>query len=235
MRQHIPLWIKRPVRARLDAAQVWNLRRRVGDAIFVWIPKTAGSSVWNALRDDAGMLRFDSAEELQGFRGRGPATFAHMSLSALLDAGRIERSYAESAFKFAFVRNPFDRLVSLFAHLRDHGRISEGLSFEAFVERVAAGVEPIGLVNFVGLSQANPQVAWLRGQSDTIAIDFVGRYEELCRDFDALCTKLGVESQLRHMNRSHRDPGYRSYYTRASRSLVERIYQEDLETFGYSF
>lgn len=235
MKRHVPLVVKRPIRRVIDDVARRRLRQRVGDVLFIWVPKTAGSSLWNALRVGAGMERFDDVDSLPRHGARGPITYVHMGVAALVAAGHVDQFFVERAFSFTFVRNPFDRLVSLYAHLRDHGRIDTALDFGAFVQRVSEGVESVGLINYVGLSQANPQVAWLRGADGGFLPDFVGRYESLGDDFSRLCEDLGIESRLRHLNRSDRDTGYRPYYDDTTRSIVESVYAEDLELFGYSF
>ena len=65
-------------------------------------------------------------------------------------------------------------------------------------------------------------------------VDFVGRHENLAEDFQKVCRIVGIQEELPHENQTeHRQ--YRHYYTAEARALVERIYREDLDRFGYSF
>jgi len=96
-------------------------------------------------------------------------------------------------------------------------------------------------------------------------VDFVGRFENLPRDFDAICRQLGLPSTpLPHVNKAQdhavkvrpslhprrllrylrkrryrrpapQFPHWRDYYDEATRSLVATLYAEDIHRFGYAF
>jgi hypothetical protein len=68
----------------------------------------------------------------------------------------------------------------------------------------------------------------------TMIVDFVGRYENLSKDFLQVCNVLNINASLPHINKSsHRN--YRSYYSAETRSLVEENFSADIELFGYTF
>jgi len=71
-------------------------------------------------------------------------------------------------------------------------------------------------------------------ESGDMLVDFVGRYETLAEDFDAVCDRIGIECALPHINRS-RHGDFREYYTPETRALVEEVYKADIELFGYRF
>jgi hypothetical protein len=104
------------------------------DVIFIWIPKAAGTSI-HSLFEPFGMGKYKSIDQTRyRFPGSGMATFVHQSVPALVAAGAIRESYVESAFKFAFVRNPYDRAVSLYHYFRRYDRMPKALDFGAFLE-----------------------------------------------------------------------------------------------------
>jgi len=215
--------------------EISTRRHRLNDpAVFIWIPKVAGSSIFRALRP-FGCRRINTLEKIAGeFDSRGCVTFGHIGYASLVDNGAVADSFASEAFCFSFVRNPFDRAVSLWAYLSRFGLFDEDLTFDAFVELVEAGVAPVGLYNTNGLSQANPQIDWFGGPNHPQP-DFVGRYESLQSDFAIVCDHLGLpELLLPHHNPSERSD-YRPYFNRHTRRLVERIYERDFEAFDYSF
>ncbi|MBD3328477.1 hypothetical protein GF340_04195 [Candidatus Peregrinibacteria bacterium] len=97
-------------------------------AIFVWIPKAAGTSLYTVLKEH-GCRKLKTPKKFKHFNNSGFVTFGHVDINYLLDNKIIESNYLEDAFKFCFVRNPWDRLVSLYFYLKCDNRIS----FEEFV------------------------------------------------------------------------------------------------------
>jgi hypothetical protein len=150
-------------------------------------------------------------------------------------------------FKFAFVRNPWDRLVSCyfnkFAHnnapgLKIHGRVDvelyPGMPFAEFVEAVHK--IPDSKANPHFRSQHKVICAW-KGVRPIMA-NFVGRFENLQDDFAIVAEKIGApELRLPHRQRSeHRESrSYTEFYDDRLKDLVHERYQEDIEIFGYSF
>lgn len=59
-------------------------RRNRPDMLFIWIPKTAGSSVFALLESTLGMQKLKTFQDAARFRNRGPITFGHMHYLSLL-------------------------------------------------------------------------------------------------------------------------------------------------------
>ena len=204
-------------------------------AVFLWIPRTAGTSALESL-GAAGCGKFKTLRSVRfEFSQSGLATFGHQAYHQLVEVGAISREYDRAAWKFTFVRNPWDRAVSLYALLRRRSMINESDTFEDFARSLTEkGVGPIGLHNAKELSWLNPQVDWLCVPGQGIQADFVGRFESLAQDFATVCKKLGIETSLGHLNAAPH-AHYRDVFTPESRKHVEQFYAEDIETFGYSF
>jgi hypothetical protein len=210
------------------------------DVLFIWIPKVAGSSIYRSLRESrCGCRRFLNREKqgkVEGpytdFDNRGAVTFGHASVDVLLEHGIVSADYFERAFKFCFVRNPWDRLVSLFHYRRLDEKYGD---FERFcLEFQDQDVEPVGLFNSEHNSQFNDQASWIVGRDGRWLVDFVGRYERLSEDFERICRILGIRTRLPHRNRADRSH-YREYYTPRTVEIVRRKYARDIELFGYDF
>ena len=132
-----------------------------------------------------------------------------------------------SLFKFAFVRNPWDRLVSRYAYLlhnQDHPRhqlVSQRQGFENYLQWEIRREKMF-------------QHGYLMNARGEWIVDFVGYYERLDEDFSKICARLGVQAALPRANASsHHD--YRTYYTPETRELVAKYFQRDIELFGYEF
>jgi hypothetical protein len=131
-----------------------------------------------------------------------------------------------SFFKFSFVRNPWDWQVSLYHYILEHpenpGYIStkDMGSFRNFV--------------FSRSDLGFTQTGCLADSGGKLLVDFVGRFEKLEEDFQAVCHRIGISVGLPHINKMERT-GYRDYYDEETRELTARLYAEDIERFGYSF
>jgi len=206
------------------------------DAIFVWVPKSAGTSVWQALASISAE-KYLATEEIAAPVGHGINTFGHMSLPALIAGGWLDPDYFRRAFKFAFVRNPFDRAVSLFEFLKRRGNLPQATNFPIFCEFIRRqAYEPIGLYNRTELSQLNSQCTWLKDADGSYFCDFIGRYENLAEDWNTIRQRIGDKvalPSLGHYRKSERSDTA-AYYTPDEVAIIQDAYREDFETFGYS-
>ena len=158
--------------------------------------------------------------------------------------------HRERFFKFAFVRNPFERLVSCFAnkvqtpiqHNSRHffatrynnvlirtlfgGRFHEDMSFEDFAALVAKIPDRFSDGHF------KSQYSFLFSRSGHRIPDFIGKFENIAEDWDSLALKYGFPP-LRTMNQINRKT-WQDFYT--SIELVEMVaarYRNDIECFDY--
>ena len=224
-------WYRRRLAEYLRLSLCGEYLRAIGrrNAVFLWIPKNAGSSLYRLV---GGSRLLDIHAVRYRFAGKGMVTFGHMDYAMLVDRGFVSRRFDGSAFKFAFCRNPYDRAVSLFSYLQTGPHVSVNDSFLDFCRRLKhPGCEPIGLYNSRGLSQCNPQVRWI----ERIKIDFIGRFELLEEGALRLQDNLGLKSsRLPHLNKSQSlQVEYKAQFCEESKHIVEDVYREDFEHFGY--
>ena len=137
-------------------------------------------------------------------------------------------------FKFGFVRNPFDRLVSWY-HMcvqrpdEEYRRyvLATTSGFEDFVEKSGRFAGRAAMIGF-------NQVDHLCDDDATPLVDFVGRFETLSDDAATVMARLGVGGQLPRFNESRHD-AYRNYFSQRSVAVVEELFARDLDHFGYVF
>jgi hypothetical protein len=126
-------------------------------------------------------------------------------------------------FKFAFVRNPWDRLVSCW-----HSKVVEENYFKFSEEKLLKTQNFADFVDYVAALDASRLDNHLRPQSaliDLNNIDYLGRFEN-----------LGLNLQtIPQENASQNRRDYREYYDEELKQKVARIYQKDLRIFGYMF
>ena len=204
--------------------------RKNRNAVFIWIPKNAGTSIYKTLKKH-GCLKAKKIPRVKyRFSQRGIVTFAHMDYSQLVNQGYVHEHFDKTAYKFCFSRNPYDRAISLYEYFKKD--LPEGTTFHDFIGTITKkGVQPIGLYNSVGFSSCNPQLRWI----ENVKIDFYGTYENLGQDFNFVLRSLGLpEVPLLHLNKSKRSD-YTDYYDFETKRRVEEFYKEDFDFFNYPF
>jgi hypothetical protein len=140
----------------------------------------------------------------------------------------------EGFYKFAFVRNPWDHLVSIYHFMLSdpeiprHAEVKALTGFDAFVQWAIDQAAPFPK----GITKLQSEM--LTDRDGNLLVDFVGYYEALHQDFARVCQYVGIDAPLPHLNRSqHRD--YRSCYNGHTRALVEEHFRPDIDLFGYTF
>jgi len=137
-----------------------------------------------------------------------------------------------SLFKFAFVRNPWDRLWSMYKFTMKRGWIAPDMIFDDWVQSSWATEACEYQTPVVPITQ-KPQMDWI-SVDGAIVIDYVGRYENVVDDFSEICNRIGVTLSLPHIN-STPSSDYRKVYTDFSSDFVSHHYKKDIEAFDYEF
>lgn len=144
----------------------------------------------------------------------------------------------EDYFKFMFVRNPYDRIVSCWIDKRYDGGKNQGIestyTFEQFIDKLVIDVERKyhGDIHIYG----NPHVRSQRGMIYDLKIDFIGRLENFTEDWSQICKHFDVQpySGKIHQNKTHRK-SYHEYYNDRTKQIVTKLYADDIEQYGYIF
>lgn len=186
-------------------------------SIFVHIPKCAGISIATALYGNLGGGHLTLRQYATAFP---PGAFLNY-------------------FKFAVVRNPWDRLVSAYHFLKGGGLTEKDSSF--FQRELAVFSDFSEFVNG-WVSRDNiwkwhhfrPQTHYLNPVLGQFGIDFVALMENLPSDFAIISKRVGGGANLPVKNKSKRRP-YAEYYEGRTRRIVADVYRDDIATLGYHF
>lgn len=184
--------------------------------IFVHITKTAGTAV------------------ATGLFGELPFHYTALTYRAIFGRRDFERY-----FKFAFVRNPWDRLLSAYKYLKKGGwdehdkrwsaqHLGAYPDFESFVHGLSRDGRLPSHVHF------KPQYEFVCDSRGRIIVDYIGYFETLADDYRHVARRIGVGTSLAHLNDSGK-VDYRTQYTPAMKDIVGRLCARDVELFGYSF
>lgn len=185
--------------------------------IFIHIPKTAGVSLLKSIYGDV---------TLSGHR-----SFYFNSI--VLDTKNYKY------FSFAFVRNPFDRLYSTYMFLKrggmnchDKRAFANRLSkFEDFEDFVLNGLDKKLIFEITHLIPQHDYICDLKGN---ILVDFIGRFEKLDDDIELLSKRLNKNLKLDHYNFNNKR-SYLEVYSQVMIDKVSKVYQKDIDIFGYNF
>jgi hypothetical protein len=197
--------------------------------IFIHIPRCGGTSVeeivWPGSR---------SPEELwMGFVSEYRNKYQTGGLQHLL-ATQVRQEVGPDTFaayfKFSFVRNPFDKVVSQFVYMQRRKNL-----------RDLIGMSPDdSLSTYLDLIQRTKHVQWeeqwkfLCDEDGQLLVDFVGRFETFEADVRAALKQLAIELDVvPHANKSIRER-HGDYYDEETRQIVASLYSRDFELFGYS-
>lgn len=149
----------------------------------------------------------------------------------------------ESAFSFAVVRNPYDRLVSIYNFLRVRRRLRHAVNTKAHARAAAWSFSFGGFVRRALRHGDEWQFLFSQwqytGDSDmNLLVDRVLRFEEFEEELSALSRERGWPAPdfglLARQNAS-RECDYRDFYSTRLRREVAGALEDDCELFGYSF
>lgn len=198
-------------------------------SIFIHIPKTAGTSLRLGFQVD---MRGRYLSNYPIGNWTGCLCIGHISLRQLIDFKLISQEAVEESCIFTFIRDPRDRMVSLYYHFEDRKWHKKG-TFSDFCYKIydlwyTNKLDSVGLYNNRMYSQANPQVNWLKG----IACDYIGSFEKLFQNYSKLCRILNIVpmTKLPHEYPSKHRKKTEELYNKfpEAEHLVYEIYKEDL-------
>lgn len=190
--------------------------------LFIDICKNAGTAITFA---------FKRAYPRYKFRGKHHSIKNYTPGISSMLTDKIIDGYVT----FAVVRNPYDRMVSLWLWGSRSDYINT--TFGQFLKNVKNG-------KYVEYSRIRyrTQVDWITDKSGRVRVDHIIRYENLKEELDNFCKSNGFSQlNLKPMNTAREKSKfprlpYRSYYkNKWMIDIVTEMYAEDLKMFGYTF
>ena len=151
---------------------------------------------------------------------------AHENILAARHRMPVDRF--EDYFKFAFVRNPWERLVSEYEFILtrpEHGRYKRVKGLDSFT----------GFIHMQIPRGDAYQTNMLCDHNGNLLMNFVGKLENLDQDWKTACSMGGIPYQeLPRKNVTARKP-FKEYYDADSIELVAKHWAREIELFDYRY
>ncbi|MHC5211490.1 MAG: sulfotransferase family 2 domain-containing protein [Planctomycetota bacterium] len=164
------------------------------------------------------------ARSIRDWRHR-PTFYTH--LDAFSIRSRVGRKVWSSYFKFCFERNPWDKCLSFYYwYYRRHD--TPPLDFKAH------------MLKRHFLNDRFVPTDWRRYSiGQTVAVDFIGRYERLHEDISRIGSELGLPLQLNEQEKTVTRPdstrSLAAQYDDETRERVARLFRREIAHLGYEF
>jgi len=206
------------------------------EVIFVHIAKAAGTSVWKNL----GMTQFT----------RG--IFTIKQLEDIIPPEKF-KSYC----KFTVVRNPWDRMVSLFEYRKkekhdEYLYSNNNYEFKDWLMNPhVKGLKDESMLfypNFykdyfpqMGMDWYKihkhwlPQLNMISNESDEICVDAILKFESLENDWLQFSKHIGKKLKPLKKHNTTKKKDYREYYDSETIDYVSKLYHKDIMAFSYKF
>ncbi|MDD2725470.1 MAG: sulfotransferase family 2 domain-containing protein [Methylovulum sp.] len=203
--------------------------------IFLKTVKTAGTSIEIALSKHCGpddiITPISPEDEIirkelgyqgpQNFKTPKIKFYNHMPATEI--KANIDPEIWDSYFKFCFVRNPWDRAVSLYYYLHQS-------------EPRPSLSEFIGSGQLNRLLQGGLSIYTIDGQ---IAVDRVCQFEKITEELEAIRIKLDIAETLELPNAKSRfrqdKRSYRDLLSEDDKAKIARRLAEEIRLFDYQF
>lgn len=197
--------------------------------IFVHVPKTAGQSIEQVFLDDLGLSWADrKALNLKhnDEPAVGPQYLSHLYADEYVRKGHIDQDHWNAYFKFAVVRNPYDRILSEF---RYRSFSKTGPLFWFLRRQYRDDYRDMA-------RHVVPQCRYLFDENGNCLVDEIVRFEDLSERMPEIFQRIfGISHALPKRNESTKS---RRRLTRQqlgawNRKTIRNRYAEDFKRLGY--
>jgi len=217
-------------------------------SIFIKSIKTAGTSIEAALSNYCGGDDVVTPLGDYWFNRDEVGRWIHRSMNAagfqqhdlaITIKNKVSPGIWDNYFKFSVARNPWDRVVSLFAW---EARNKESFRpRKCFYHHLGVPFDELREIKklfskFVkqGKWETNDPFYIIDGR---LCVDFIIRYENLIGDVNEVCKKTGLpEIDLPRLKTGLRKGyHYSEYYDEDTKAIVAERHKNDIRLFGYKF
>lgn len=229
-------------------SSIRNLAKKVGlvklknklnahpkNIVFIWVPKNAGTSIYNALLKYK-CLKLKSIDSAKAnFPNKGVVTFQHLPYHKLIDMGIVKSSFDSDSIKFAVSRNPYDRAVSLYRYIKKIRGLAD-YNFESFCQDLQSNkIEEILDIHTGIIPIHRPQTDWLLDDKGELFVNHLVSMDNFRDDVLKVFKHLELEiDDIPMVNTSKTNKDSSIYESQEQINIVKSYYRKDFEHLGYS-
>lgn len=136
--------------------------------------------------------------------------------------------------RFGFVRNPWDRMASLYLYLVERRQLKNMETVTSFKDFLRQSEEDVAWID--NLHSMKQQVDYFTRADGVMQADFLGHFEHLLEDIKELEIRLKIKIDMPSLNTSSNTKrDYKDAYDDEMIEIVARRFADDVSRFGYTF
>lgn len=137
-------------------------------------------------------------------------------------------------FTFTVVRNPWDRIFSMFHYRKNSGHLPEKWEFGDYV-RAMNNNNDTKLFSYHAFRYGAAD--YVTDENGKIIVDYIAKYESRSADLDKIAMRLGIENfgKLCILKCVPDGEHYSTHYDNETREIISNLYKKDIELFDYRF
>lgn len=208
-------------------------------AIFIHVHKTGGSYIASVLKEyygfqtyylkrpdhDTFCLNRRKNPHQKNYENRMHGVYVYYKTSPHLNAKmNMTPQKWESYYKFSFIRNPYDRIISGWNHMNKQIPFKEYVKMKNFVSDM----------EFIHVFMN--QSKHIMNEHGQIITNFIGHFETLEEDLDKVLNHLKVFYRIHNpyqIVNSHKHLHFSKYYDQETLNIVNTLIADDLKHFDY--
>ncbi|WP_414828118.1 sulfotransferase family 2 domain-containing protein [Alteromonas sp. H39] len=183
------------------------------NCIFIHIPKAAGTSILSALD--------------------GSDRFVQRDHCTALDFIKADKKTFEASYKFCFVREPVDRIQSVYRYLSSGGNKTTNIELSSIINNEYSNFDEFvdGFISYDNIfcnKLLFPQYHFVCNIEGKLLVQNIFRYENIKAGFLEVCNELGIDKDLPLINPSIKE---KSSIEIDTKNKIKEIYSRDYDYF----
>jgi hypothetical protein len=191
--------------------------------IFIHIPKTAGTSIEQFIKENG-------KNEIDLLGAQNGRSLHHLTG---IELKKILPSYFDNYYKFSFVRNPYDRLLSEYywTSVPNLGYKS-GKTKAYFLYKVIEIVKNRKYFENIYFDHFIPQYLFVYNKNLKLLVNDIFKYEDLENNVKIIREKLQLNNNFPYLNKSKLNVE-KVDWTPKQKEKIYKLYMNDFLLFGY--